>query len=276
MERVGAHISEDISRARAHEFFSRLGWVANDLHRDYGEDMIVTVFRDGLATPIHFFVQIKSTQSAEKAFRPRFNGFAVPLRTSLVKKWRDSAVAIFVLLFDQTREIFYWDYIQHLVQDEINTSRKSLTIHISKDRVLSPEHAGELEGYARHRLEGYQRMARAEREFQAILIDDYGMRVNLGLSAENVTLPCGHFRPSKSGDSLIYLLGGLGKKMVASRAPRRSIRKMIDTQSAIIDRLEAGEALLLPDPITRMVTEFTSLEPFLDRMRRMSLISLSP
>ena len=66
MQRVTSHILEDTSRAAAHSFFTHLGWVANDLHKDYGEDMLVTVFHEGFATPVHFFVQLKATSDITK------------------------------------------------------------------------------------------------------------------------------------------------------------------------------------------------------------------
>ncbi|GEP41282.1 DUF4365 domain-containing protein [Brevifollis gellanilyticus] len=274
MNRVAAHISEDISRAKAHEFFSRLGWVANDLHRDYGEDMMVSVFRDGFATPTHFFVQLKATQDINRLYRAKRNGFAVSLDCGLVTKWLSSSVATMLLLYDQENDLFYWDYVQYVMRTGAPKSQKTVSVTIKRDRLLTSDSASEMAGYAEHRLQGYQRVVRAGEELRRILFEDYGIASDLDLDSEIIRLPCGRFDPESSGDSQLYFFGEFcdlidkvnpdGKWPVSDDYFGQLLR------NSVLMSLEfaKGVALTLPDPITGKLTVFESDEAFHDRMRR--------
>lgn len=60
-QRPRSHEVEDLSRNRLRDAFNGVGWTVEDLRKDYGEDLLVRIFDNGIATPLSFFVQAKGT-----------------------------------------------------------------------------------------------------------------------------------------------------------------------------------------------------------------------
>ncbi len=65
LQRPHSHRIEDLSRNRLRDAFNSVGWVVEDLRKDYGEDLLVRIFEQGVATPLSFFVQAKATDRIE-------------------------------------------------------------------------------------------------------------------------------------------------------------------------------------------------------------------
>ena len=65
LQRPRSHRIEDLSRNRLRDAFNSVGWVVEDLRKDYGEDLLVRIFEQGVATPVAFFVQAKATDRIE-------------------------------------------------------------------------------------------------------------------------------------------------------------------------------------------------------------------
>lgn len=62
-KRPRSHEIEDITRRRLRDIFGTCGWVVWDLYPDYGEDFLVRIFTDAIATHFSFFVQAKGTDT---------------------------------------------------------------------------------------------------------------------------------------------------------------------------------------------------------------------
>lgn len=61
---------EDLSEAQLKERLAALGWPANRLGRDLGEDLLVQVYDQGESSGLSFYVQLKSVRDAERR-RPK-------------------------------------------------------------------------------------------------------------------------------------------------------------------------------------------------------------
>ena len=46
------------------------GWNTNRVENDLGEDLLVQIFDDGVASGVHFYLQVKSTANLEKGRSP--------------------------------------------------------------------------------------------------------------------------------------------------------------------------------------------------------------
>jgi hypothetical protein len=63
-ERPPAHVTGDVGQTAAQLAIKRLGWTADIIHSDYGEDLDCEVYVDGHRTALHFRCQVKSTRTA--------------------------------------------------------------------------------------------------------------------------------------------------------------------------------------------------------------------
>lgn len=64
--RARSHKLEELSRIQLRNLFSQLGWVVWDLNPDYGEDLLVRIFTNEMATHYSFFVQAKATDHIDR------------------------------------------------------------------------------------------------------------------------------------------------------------------------------------------------------------------
>jgi Domain of unknown function (DUF4365) len=78
-KRPRSHELETLSRNRLHNIFTQTGWVVEDLDDDYGEDLLVRIFEDGMATPFSFFVQIKATDHINRYLHANGKSLSFPI-----------------------------------------------------------------------------------------------------------------------------------------------------------------------------------------------------
>ncbi len=104
-QRPKTHVYEDISRDVVKRVFHDAGWVAVDLTPDYGEDMLVSVYEDGLATGELFFAQIKAVVS-RRYIREGFVRY--PLETAKLRRWERLLLPVIVIIYIPKEEASYW------------------------------------------------------------------------------------------------------------------------------------------------------------------------
>ncbi|NNB84585.1 DUF4365 domain-containing protein [Corallococcus exiguus] len=134
--RPRSHVLEDISRARIREAISReTGWVVEDLHKDYGEDLFVRIFKDGRATPLSFFIQAKSSESVPRNESAQW----VPVRidVSHLRHWEGFWEPVFIVMHDSATGQSYWESIHYYLASPegracLDSRRKSVTMRIPK------------------------------------------------------------------------------------------------------------------------------------------------
>jgi hypothetical protein len=86
--RPRSHILEDISRNKLHEAFDSVGWTVEDLREDYGEDLFVRIFADGVATPLSFFVQAKGTDNLSRHIDSHTGTVEFSVKRRHVEHWK--------------------------------------------------------------------------------------------------------------------------------------------------------------------------------------------
>jgi uncharacterized protein DUF4365 len=137
-QRPRSHEVEDLSRNRLREAFNGVGWTVEDLRKDYGEDLLVRIFDNGIATPLSFFVQAKGTdviQNYVSGTGPIF----VPLKRGHVNHWMEFSEPVFVALWDSKADLIYWNCVQtYFSTEEGKTALADTTdsVRIPVDRPL--------------------------------------------------------------------------------------------------------------------------------------------
>ena len=114
--RSRSHELEDLSRARLHALFETSGWVVEDIDKDYGEDLLVRIFRDGVATPLKFFVQAKATDNLSRYANKRHTAFYVTLRSEHLDQWSKFLEPVILTLWDARSGETYWVCVQDFLK----------------------------------------------------------------------------------------------------------------------------------------------------------------
>ncbi|MFP2897307.1 DUF4365 domain-containing protein [Corallococcus sp. 4LFB] len=133
--RPRAHIIEDLSRSRICDVIAReMGWVVESLHKDYGEDLFVRIFKDGRATPLSFFIQAKS--SDEVVGRAGGKWMSVRVKTEHLRHWMDFWEPLFIVLHDAKTDGLYWESVHYFLETE--AGRKCLRVRSKTATVRIP------------------------------------------------------------------------------------------------------------------------------------------
>jgi Domain of unknown function (DUF4365) len=110
-QRPRSHEVEDLSRNRLHDAFNGVGWTVENLRKDYGEDLLVRIFDNGIATPLSFFVQAKGTDAIQN-YASATGPICVPLKREHVNHWREFSEPVIVALWDSKADRIYWNCVQ--------------------------------------------------------------------------------------------------------------------------------------------------------------------
>jgi Domain of unknown function (DUF4365) len=210
--RTQSHILEARSRDRVRTAFHDLGFVVDDLHQDYGEDMLVRIFKDGFATPYSFFVQVKATEKLK-------NADVVRLRTLHIRHWKRLIQPVFVIVWNATTESATWEAISHAIEDSSIDliQQKTLSVHIPQGNRFDEDGIRRMANIARTRFD----MARRERDGSALLRELLEKHTKLKVSEYSahdealvLKYPDGHYEFCIFGEfaEMLHLMGLNGKK----------------------------------------------------------------
>jgi len=119
--------------------FGDLGWVVWDLYPDYGEDLLVRIFIDNVATHYSFFVQAKGTDNINNYLDADKRFLSYPINIEHAKHWKDFWEPVFLTVWDSQSDITYWTIIQDFMQDEgvLKTNKKTMYIKIPLYQTLN-------------------------------------------------------------------------------------------------------------------------------------------
>jgi len=137
-QRPRSHEVEDLSRNRLRDAFNGVGWIVEDLRKDYGEDLLVRIFDNGIATPLSFFVQAKGTDVIQN-YASATGLICVPLKREHVNHWREFSEPVIVALRDSKADRIYWNCVQtYFSTEEGKTALASTSdsLRIPVDRPL--------------------------------------------------------------------------------------------------------------------------------------------
>ncbi|MFE1432776.1 DUF4365 domain-containing protein [Streptomyces griseoaurantiacus] len=137
-----------------HEAFLSMGWSVEELDKDYGEDLFVRIFDEQKATPYSFFVQAKSIESLKK-YSDKDGNVKYPVKLDHMRHWKDFWEPVFLMVWDKSSNIVYWDMIQ---QPAIPTdlTGKAGKFFIPRENVLNSEGLKRISFVTRRRHERFQ------------------------------------------------------------------------------------------------------------------------
>lgn len=126
---------ETQSRNRLEKLFIDEGWAVSDVRPDYGEDLNVRIFEDGVASPYYFYVQLKATDDIER-LRVASNTVAITVPVTTARTWMELAQPLFLILWDAPSDVWYWCHVQTFLQskqgaDRMSRLNKSISIPIT-------------------------------------------------------------------------------------------------------------------------------------------------
>jgi hypothetical protein len=167
--RPPSHILEDKSRDRLHTIFTNMGWVVEDLNRDYGEDLLIRIFDHGSTTPLSFFVQAKATDHIDRYLSKSGKSIRFPIDTDHIKHWNKFWEPVILTLWDAKADVTYWESIQTFLEehDKIGLKKNTVNIEIPTDNVLNEEGIKRIVVRTRSRFSRFER----ERDGAQVLID---------------------------------------------------------------------------------------------------------
>src|SRR5688572_7662323 len=112
------HVIEDLARTKLHAIFSGVGWTAEDVSKDYGEDLVVRIFDDGQPTPWTFFVQSKATDNLSRYLTRDGGTIHFPIRASHLVHWHRFWEPVFLTVWDSQSGNTYWGYVQRILESD--------------------------------------------------------------------------------------------------------------------------------------------------------------
>lgn len=134
--RPRTHALSDQSVAKLCGLFASVGWVAEELDRDYGEDLLVRIFADGESLAETFYVQLKSSENVSKLKTADSRWVRVKnIKPGHFRHWDKFLDPVFIILWDFNAEIFYWEMVQE-PEKVPSIGGKSSTFYLPADNQL--------------------------------------------------------------------------------------------------------------------------------------------
>ena len=186
-KRPRSHIIDKQSRNRLHEIFTNVGWVVQDINPDYGEDLLVRIFDNEMATPYTFYVQIKGTDHINNFLSKEKVVFTVPgISSRLAKQWVKFWEPVILALWDSSTNTIYWQYVQHFLETDIgrkaiSNKKESLSIPISKNNILDISSTSIIADIAVDRYNRFEH----EQQGAEVLIQIFKERFNIGIEYDS-------------------------------------------------------------------------------------------
>jgi Domain of unknown function (DUF4365) len=234
--RPRSHVLEEVSKTKLREaLVDGMGWVIEELHKDYGEDLFVRIFKDGRATPLAFFIQAKASSRA--AFDKRRKRFSVRVKTAHLHHWAMFWEPVFVTLYDARRGNTYWEAVHYYLETpegrtRLHSAGKTISIPIPAINRLDEEGIKRMLIWTKQR---FRRHANEELAAKVLLelLEDAGVEI-IEYSPEN---ECVAKREKDGGATYIYF-GQFAELMDARGISGEQIK-----QTALKHAREPGETV---------------------------------
>lgn len=203
-KRPRSHELEDISRNRLHGIFEGVGWTVEDVAKDYGEDLLVRIFENGVATPLKFYVQAKATDNITRYLKGNANALHIQLGKEHLDQWNVFHDPVILTIMDSRSENIYWGCVQDILarrsRSKGSGGRRVASISISRNSLLDDEGLRRILSITRLR---HDRMAREERGAQVLkelLENRLGVEVEYS-PHEGIVLV---FDPTEGGEAILF------------------------------------------------------------------------
>lgn len=215
-KRPVAHINEDRARSLLLDAFFSVGWAPNELHRDYGEDLIVRIFKEEKATPLAFFVQSKSVADSSSRFAKDKRSLSQKVSISHLRSWLRFREPVILAVTDIESGITYWECVQtnincHDAVKNATPADKSYKVTIPSENTLHTSGLERIESITRSLYYAANRDLTALSALAQCLHSQYGLAIQCDTQTGLIVMPRGIFQPDDSGNPFIIAFGERGK-----------------------------------------------------------------
>lgn len=233
-KRPRSHELEDLSVVRLHQAFEEQGWTVEDLRKDYGEDLFVRLFHDGVTTPLSFFVQAKATDNLDKYVDSSGREIRFPVETGHLSHWIRFSEPVLLTIWDSRSDRTYWVCIQDILEPHFGSK-----VSISKNKTMrvSVPTANLLDADGIKRIEGITklRFGRIEREKHGSFLLVERLRQELGRKVEYDGSRGSLFVETSDGGLEIHLTGDMAKSILTMSqesdcSPQDFVKGMIEDE----------------------------------------------
>jgi hypothetical protein len=272
-QRPTAHINEDLARALLTQAFARMGWAVNNLHSDYGEDMLIRIFKEEKATPFSFYVQSKSVNNISKRISNDGRSFTQKISIAHFSSWAIFREPVILAISDIDSKITYWECIQTNINcieayQKNVSENKSLTVSIPITNILDDSGLHKIEAITKSLYYMANREHSALLALTKCLHSQYGLTVQCDTQTGIMVLPSGSFMPNSADEPLIFAFGKRGKHLSELLRKDKTgiaawVEKGIELRKAFELRLRNEKCIRLLDPNTgKVFRKITSMEEY--------------
>jgi hypothetical protein len=208
-KRVRSHELETLSRSYLHKLFEEHNCVVWDLHPDYGEDLLVRIFIESLATQYSFFVQAKATDHIDRYFHRDEKHLSFPIASDHLEHWNRFWEPVILTVWDSKTAITYWQVIQNYIEDEHISllNRNNINVKIPLSNILDENGIREIFYCTKQRFERFERINEAMLILRGFLEKQLDVRT--------LYQPGGYYLFIQNGHSDVepFFLGEMGKEV---------------------------------------------------------------
>jgi tetratricopeptide (TPR) repeat protein len=142
------HDFEEISELQLRLLLAKFKWLVDRWGRDYGEDLFVRIFKDGVRTGNDFYIQLKGTDNTKIYELQTSDSFSYPVDLSNLRQWSRLTFPVIFVLWDISGEVGYWLHVQPYISAIVETKPDWLknqsdakdptrNIHIPRNQILN-------------------------------------------------------------------------------------------------------------------------------------------
>jgi len=141
-KRVRQHQLEDLSRLKFSLAVPR-NWVCRDKNKDYGIDVEVEIFdKDGRATGLVFWAQLKATESNDEAVIKNIN-----LSIESIKYYKSLEIPVLIVRYSEKQNCFYYRWAHEIDLFHAKKNAKNMKISFGKEDTWNKDSHIKIEEY---------------------------------------------------------------------------------------------------------------------------------
>lgn len=266
-KRPRSHVLGDIAVSKLIDVFTSVGWTAEIIRQDYGEDLLVRIFEGGEATEQYFFVQSKAVESVSR-YEKEYGYIRYSFKPKYVEMWRNIRHPVIVTLYDAGRDIIYWQDIQQYNEDNYLKTRGINTFMFHADKSINKEGIQEFKRHIDERYDDFWEGSVAPIHIMNALAETYGLEIDLRATGL-IMLPRGKFVPANDKGMDIIFYGKIAHRYQevakTSVSQQELFQEAIDRALNERERLKRGEKIIILDENGVKIDEFSSVEEMMEK-----------
>ena len=254
--RPRAHQLEEESITKLREAFGHVGWTVERLHEDYGEDLLVRIFKEQRATPFSFFVQAKASDSCR--LDAAKHCLLTRIEVKHLRHWREFGEPVFLTLYDGQTGMTYWEEIHYyLGQKEragLRHDRKTISVGIPLANRLDADGLQRIFSLTKQRWARYARVVEGASVLAEMLEERAGVEFPDGLQLETEVITY-----KANGEHHVIYFGELAQ--LAAVYTKRTGKPVLDSLRVALEEelrvKKSGNEVIVPEGLTIPAGKYT-------------------